>query len=107
MAAMAATAGGRGCSGRPGRRSALRSILRGVLLVALLMTCRAENPNTFNVGGVLSNNDSATHFREIIEVPKIELFAFKGRPGTDIADLLLCWPCCRKSTSWTSTCPRA
>jgi hypothetical protein len=41
---------------------------RCLLLAALLLACAAENPNTYNVGGVLSNNDSATHFREIIEV---------------------------------------
>lgn len=41
--------------------------VRVLVLAALAAVCCAENPNTYNVGGVLSNNDSATHFREIIE----------------------------------------
>ncbi|KAE8739666.1 hypothetical protein FOCC_FOCC014824 [Frankliniella occidentalis] len=53
---------------RWGPRAGLpRGALRAALLAALLLACLAENPNTYNVGGVLSNNESATHFREIIE----------------------------------------
>lgn len=48
--------------------AALRSAAAALVAVALAAQCAAENPNTYNVGGVLSNNESAAHFREIIEV---------------------------------------